>query len=298
MPHLLRHEYGGRKGQNRISQTSTEKMVMLPRRRRRRERDGDGGRRRQRVIPSIASPGVCSTCGDYHDHPIFQAELRSILHSYIKATGQGITYSCITYEKCRVVNPINYSDGKDYSVYLSECTGDCVVIWKISCVSRLERMVLARVLYNLKRLWLLVYMFWAHLATCTVEAQRWETVGQLQTACHLMMLEREVPNCLGAMDGWSRRQCPCSDQPEATHRKVGMASRRQQVDGTFADSPVLQKPYPVAQLDLPSKLLFNKIHDSGIKVVEQAFGQVVDGLESLHSQYDGSLSLRPRTLPM
>eukprot|EP00808_Paulinella_micropora_P026638 g46009.t1 len=67
-----------------------------------------------------------------------------------------------TYEKCRVVNPINYSDGNDYSVYLSECTGDCVVIWKISCVSRLERMVLARVLYNLKRLWLLVYMFWAH----------------------------------------------------------------------------------------------------------------------------------------
>eukprot|EP00808_Paulinella_micropora_P014870 g3608.t1 len=104
---------------------------------------------------------------------IFQAELRSILHSYINATGQGITYSCITYEKCRVLNPINYSDGNDYSLYLSECTGDCVVIWKISYVSRLERMVLARVLYNLKRLWLLVYMFWVHLATCTVEAQRW-----------------------------------------------------------------------------------------------------------------------------
>eukprot|EP00808_Paulinella_micropora_P017034 g2145.t1 len=47
------------------------------------------------------------------------------------------------------------------------------------------------------------------------------------------------------------------------------------VDGTFAGSPVLQKPYPVAQLDLPSKLLFNKIHDSGRKVVERAFGQVV-----------------------
>eukprot|EP00808_Paulinella_micropora_P014869 g3609.t1 len=27
-----------------------------------------------------------------------------------------------------------------------------------------------------------------------------ETVGQLQTACDLMMLEREVHNCLGAMD--------------------------------------------------------------------------------------------------
>eukprot|EP00808_Paulinella_micropora_P008496 g77343.t1 len=195
-----RHEYGGRKGQNRRSETSTEKRVMLPRRRRRRERDGDGGRRRQRraadeegylrlhllayvqlvvvivqiitIIQVALAMHELLTTQDLLALCLFDTRLGSF-PGRAKATGQGITYSCITYEKCRVVNPINYSDGNDYSVYLSECTGDCVVIWKISCVSRLERMVLARVLYNLKRLWLLVYMLWAHLATCTVEAQRW-----------------------------------------------------------------------------------------------------------------------------
>eukprot|EP00808_Paulinella_micropora_P001140 g63054.t1 len=166
-----------------------------------------------------------------------------------------------------------------------------------------------------------------------------ETVGQLQTACDLMMLEREVPNCLGAMDGkiffmnfgaddnvalksykggrgvnvlalvsadyrfrwhsafvggndvdaslWNksslkqriaRLEWPPEDSRQAINepQEESLAMRPIiLVDGTFAGSPVLQKPYPVAQLDLPSKLLFNKIHDSGRKVVEQAFGQVV-----------------------
>eukprot|EP00808_Paulinella_micropora_P004187 g80561.t1 len=151
-----------------------------------------------------------------------------------------------------------------------------------------------------------------------------ETVGQLQTACDLMMLEREVPNCLGAMDGkiffmnfgaddnvalkyirvvaaliafvggndvdasfWNktslkqriaRLEWPPEDSRQAINepQEESLAMRPIiLVDGTFDGSPVLQKPYPVAQLDLPSKLLFNKIHDSGRKVVEQAFGQVV-----------------------
>eukprot|EP00808_Paulinella_micropora_P031678 g64896.t1 len=106
------------------------------------------------------------------------------------------------------------------------------------------------------------------------------------------------------------------NQPEATHRKrlewppedSRQAINEPQeeslamrpiilVDGTFAGSPVLQKPYPVAQRDLPSKLLFNKIHDS-VRLSSKLSARLWDGLESLHSQYDGSLSLRPRTLPM
>eukprot|EP00808_Paulinella_micropora_P030377 g28610.t1 len=47
------------------------------------------------------------------------------------------------------------------------------------------------------------------------------------------------------------------------------------VDATFAASEVLLKPYLAAQLNAPSKLLFNKVHDSGRKVIEETNGQVV-----------------------
>eukprot|EP00808_Paulinella_micropora_P008497 g77345.t1 len=148
-----------------------------------------------------------------------------------------------------------------------------------------------------------------------------ETVGQLQTACDLMMLEREGGrgvNVLALVSAdyrfrwhsafvggndvdaslWNktslkqriaRLEWPPEDSRQAINepQEESLAMRPIiLVDGTFAGSPVsnaagrlcgqvLQKLYLVAQLDLPSKLLFNKIHDSGRKVVEQAFGQVV-----------------------
>eukprot|EP00808_Paulinella_micropora_P012733 g34697.t1 len=355
----------GRKGQNRRSQTSTEKRVMLPRRRRRRERDGDGGRRRQRRAADEE--------GYLRLHLLAYVQLVVVIVQIITIIQVALAmHELLTTQDllalCLFDTRLGNRAGDNLLMYhLREVQGgDCVVIWKISCVSRLERMVLARVLYNLKRLWLLVYMFWAHLATCTVEAQRWgwsyqsmkkhtmrfaravvrvygdtlfefpETVGQLQTACDLMMLEREV---LGAMDGkiffmnfgaddnvalksykggrgvnvlalvsadyrfrWHSAFVGGNDVDASLWNKTSLKQRiarlewppedsRQAinepqeesltmrpiilVDCTFAGSPVLQKPYPVAQLDLPSKLLFNKIHDSGRKVVEQAFGQVV-----------------------
>eukprot|EP00808_Paulinella_micropora_P023579 g69234.t1 len=181
---------------------------MLPRRRRRRERDGDGGRRRQRraadeegylrlhllasvqlvvvivqiitIIQVALAMHELLTTRDLLALCLFDTRLgsfpgRASIHPTFLHQGNRAGDNLLMYHLREVQGgqPHQLLRGNDYSVYLSECTGDCVVIWKISCVSRLERMVLARVLYNLKRLWLLVYMFWAHLATCTVEAQRW-----------------------------------------------------------------------------------------------------------------------------
>eukprot|EP00808_Paulinella_micropora_P020787 g54338.t1 len=158
-----------------------------------------------------------------------------------------------------------------------------------------------------------------------------ETVGQVRSACNLMLNLREIPNCVGALDGkvvfmnwgahdnvafksykgggsrginvlvlasadyrvrwhsafaggnevdaslWNntrlkrriaRLEWPPADSRQAINQPPEECPHLRPVllvDATFAASEVQLKPYPAAQLNAPSKLFFNKVHDSGRK---------------------------------